>query len=161
MMMSSLFMHAHFCFMWRAYARNNDNNGGLPVKLKLCITVLIYRWMKAVLFGPPLRLLFKVRRKAMALDRPGRTSRWLDDSESGIVVNEEWKENFYMSRTSLISLCELRNSSIDWKSAIMRLLVGVLAKVRTGSFVKQKLGQICLFFNAGGKYEFSKIPVYM
>ncbi len=36
--------------------------------------------------------------------RPGRTSSWWDNSENEVVVAEEWRENFWMSRTSLSSL---------------------------------------------------------
>ena len=45
--------------------------------------------------------------------RPGRTSAWWGNLVSQIVVPEEWKENFGMSRASLLKLSEeLRPYSI-------------------------------------------------
>ncbi len=38
--------------------------------------------------------------------RPGRTSAWWDNFVNGIVVEEEWKENFRMSKPTFTKLCD-------------------------------------------------------
>ena len=38
--------------------------------------------------------------------RPGRTSAWWDNCLLGIVVPEEWRENFRMSKESFMKLCD-------------------------------------------------------
>ena len=39
------------------------------------------------------------------LDHAGRTTVWWNGFAKGIVVEEEWKENFRMSRVNLLKLC--------------------------------------------------------
>ena len=49
--------------------------------------------------------------KNSELDRAGRTTVWWDGFAKGIIVEEEWKENFRMSLVNLLKLCnELRVS---------------------------------------------------
>ena len=38
--------------------------------------------------------------------RPGRTSAWWDNFINGTMIEEEWRENFRMSKTSLLKLAE-------------------------------------------------------
>ena len=38
--------------------------------------------------------------------RPGRTSAWWDNFLHGLVVPEEWRENFRMSKESFMKLCD-------------------------------------------------------
>ena len=38
--------------------------------------------------------------------RPGRTCMWWDNFIKDVVVPEEWKENFRMTKTSFMNLCQ-------------------------------------------------------
>lgn len=52
--------------------------------------------------------------------RPGRTSSWWDNFENEVVViAEEWRENFRMSRTLLLSLSERLYPHIEGKTTVM------------------------------------------
>ena len=53
--------------------------------------------------------------------RPGRTSAWWDNFVSQTVVQEEWKENFRMSRSSLLKLSEELWPYIEGKSTSQRI----------------------------------------
>ena len=59
--------------------------------------------------------------------RPGRTSPWWDNFVSQTVVPEEWKENFRMSRPSLLKLSEELRPYIEGKSTSQRIR-GVLVR---------------------------------
>ena len=52
--------------------------------------------------------------------RPGRTSAWWDNFTNGTMIEEEWRENFRMSKTSLLSLAEELRPFIAGKETIMR-----------------------------------------
>ena len=54
--------------------------------------------------------------------RPGHTNEWLDNFVSQTVVPEEWKENFRMSRPSLLKLSEERGK-IDLTADSQRVSV--------------------------------------
>ena len=45
--------------------------------------------------------------------RPGRTSAWWDNFVNEVVVAEEWRENFRMSRRNLLKLSELLRPHIE------------------------------------------------
>ena len=53
--------------------------------------------------------------------RPGRTSAWWDNFVSQTVDPEEWKENFRMSRPSLLKLSEEVRPYIEGKSTSQRI----------------------------------------
>ena len=69
--------------------------------------------MRATLMDGPKRPRFKVRKRRRFWVRPGRTSEWWDKFVAGVVVEEEWKENFRMSRASLMSLAERLRPHIE------------------------------------------------
>ena len=55
--------------------------------------------------------------------RPGRTSLWWENFVNNIVVAEEWRENFRMSKENFMKLCDkvrpfLRKQSSDMRSPI-------------------------------------------
>ena len=52
--------------------------------------------------------------------RPGRTSLWWDNFLSGVVISEEWKENFRMSRNSFHQLCDELRTYIERQETVMR-----------------------------------------
>lgn len=60
--------------------------------------------------------------------RPGRTSSWWENFENEVVISEEWRENFHMSKTSLLSLSELLHPHIEGKTTVMRSPVSVVKK---------------------------------
>ena len=61
--------------------------------------------------------------------RPGRTSAWWDNFVNEVVVAEEWRENFRMSRRNLLKLSELLRPHIEGKTTRMRCPVDVTKKV--------------------------------
>ena len=61
--------------------------------------------------------------------RPGRATAWWDNFRAEIVIAEEWKENFRMSRNSLYRLADELQPYIQGKATIMRLPVDVLTQV--------------------------------
>ena len=61
--------------------------------------------------------------------RPGRKSAWWDNFVNKVVVAEEWKENFRMSRRNLLKLSELLRPYIEDETNRMRCPVDVTKKV--------------------------------
>ena len=61
--------------------------------------------------------------------RPGRTSAWWDNFINGTMIEEEWRENFRMSKTSLLKLAEELRPYIEGKETIMRSPVDVVKQV--------------------------------
>ena len=61
--------------------------------------------------------------------RPGRTSAWWDNFVNEVVVAEEWRENFRISRRNLLKLSELLQPYIEGKTTRMRCPVDVTKKV--------------------------------
>lgn len=61
--------------------------------------------------------------------RPGRTSAWWDNFVNEVVVAEEWRENFRMSRRNLLKLSELLRPHSEGKTTRMRCPVDVTKKV--------------------------------
>ena len=64
--------------------------------------------------------------------RPGRTSAWWNNFADQVVIPEEWKENFRMSRDSLYNLAEELRPYIQEKATNMRSPVGVVKQVACG-----------------------------
>ena len=61
--------------------------------------------------------------------RPGRTSAWWDNFLNQIVIEEEWRENFRMSRRSLYKLADQLRPYIEDETAIMRAPVDAVKRV--------------------------------
>ena len=61
--------------------------------------------------------------------RPGRTSAWWDNFVGEIVIQEEWRENFRMSRSSLCELADQLRPYIEGRTTIMRAPVDVVKQV--------------------------------
>ena len=61
--------------------------------------------------------------------RPGRTSAWWVNFINGTMIEEEWRENFRMSKTSLLKLAEELRPYIEGKETIMRSPVDVVKQV--------------------------------
>ena len=61
--------------------------------------------------------------------RPGRTASWWDNFETQIVLPEEWRDNFRMSRGSLLRLSNILRPHIEGLTTRMREPVDVVKKV--------------------------------
>ncbi|XP_060780301.1 putative nuclease HARBI1 [Neoarius graeffei] len=61
--------------------------------------------------------------------RPGRSSAWWDNFVDQVVVAEEWRENFRMSRSALIHLSERLCLQLEGTTTRMRWPVDLLTKV--------------------------------
>ena len=59
--------------------------------------------------------------------RPGRTSAWWDYFINGTMIEEEWRENFRMSKTSLVKLDEELRPYIEGKQTILLSPVDVFS----------------------------------
>ena len=82
--------------------------------------------------------------------RPGRTSAWWDNFVNEVVVPEEWRENFRMTRTSLLKLSELLRPHIEGKTTKMRSPVGVTKKVACTLYYLSDEGRLRKTANAFG-----------
>ena len=82
--------------------------------------------------------------------RPGRTSAWWDNFVNGIFIPEEWRENFRMSRTSLLNLSELLRPFIQGETTRMRSPVDVVKKVACTLYYLSDEGRIRKTANAFG-----------
>ena len=82
--------------------------------------------------------------------RPGRTSAWLDNFASQTVVEEEWKENFRMNRSSFLLLCEELRPFVQKKATNMRLPVDVERQVASTLYYLSNEGRIRKTANAFG-----------
>ena len=63
--------------------------------------------------------------------RPGRTSAWWNNFADQVVIPEEWKENFRMSRDSLYNLAEELRPYIQGKATNERLRAFSCGRVKT------------------------------
>ena len=61
--------------------------------------------------------------------RPGRPSAWWDNFINGTMIEEEWRENFRMSKTSLLRLAEELRPYIEREETIMRSPVDIVKQV--------------------------------
>ncbi|XP_060758370.1 putative nuclease HARBI1 [Neoarius graeffei] len=84
--------------------------------------------MRQILLNPPRRVTRRAKRRRFWV-RPGRTSSWWDNFVNGVVVDAEWRENFRMSRASLVSLSEELRPHIEGQTTNMREAIGPLKKV--------------------------------
>ena len=82
--------------------------------------------------------------------RPGRTSSWWDNFEHEVVVAEEWRENFRMSRTSLLKLSDLLRPHIEGQTTVMRSPVSVVKKVACTLYYLADEGRLRKTANAFG-----------
>ncbi|XP_037553265.1 protein ALP1-like [Nematolebias whitei] len=90
------------------------------------------------------------RRRRRFWIRPGRTAGWWENFEKEIVLPQEWRENFRMSRSSLLSLSELLLPYIQGKSTVMRSPVCVVKKVACTLYYLADEGRLRKTANAFG-----------
>ena len=82
--------------------------------------------------------------------RPGRTSAWWDNFINGTMIEEEWRENFRMSKTSLLKLAEELRPYIEGKETIMRSPVDVVKQVALTLYYLSDEGRLRKTANAFG-----------
>ncbi|KAK7922006.1 hypothetical protein WMY93_008908 [Mugilogobius chulae] len=99
---------------------------------------------------PPRRHATRERRRRRFWVRPGRTASWWENFEMQIVLPDEWRENFRMSRSSLLSLSELLRPHIEGQSTIMRAPVDVVKKVACTLYYLADEGRLRKTANAFG-----------
>ena len=61
--------------------------------------------------------------------RPGRTSLWWENFENNIVVAEDWRENFRMSKENFMKLCDKVRPFLLKQSTNMRSPISVEKEV--------------------------------
>ena len=82
--------------------------------------------------------------------RPGRTSAWWDNFVRQTVIEEEWRENFRMSRRSLHELADELRPYIEGKTTIMRSPVDVVKQVAVTLYYLSDEGRMRKTANAFG-----------
>ena len=126
--------------------------------LLLCFNSMIYRTKKNRLCQiAHLSNNSMMRRKRRAQKRrrqfwirPGRTSAWWDNFVNGIVVEEEWKENFRMSKRTFNKLCAELQPYIKRQETNMRSPVSVQKQVALTLYYLSDEGRLRKVSNAFG-----------
>ncbi|KAM9480709.1 putative nuclease HARBI1 [Clarias gariepinus] len=82
--------------------------------------------------------------------RPGRTSSWWDNFVNGVVVDDEWRENFRMSKSSLIALSEELSPYIEGQTTNMKAPITTLKRVALTLYYLSDEGRLRKTANAFG-----------
>ena len=93
---------------------------------------------------------YRPYRKRRFWVRPGRTSVWWDTFVNEVMIAEEWRENFRMSRSSLLSLSELLHPYIEGEETVMRAPIDVVEKVACTIYYISDEGRLRKTANAFG-----------
>ena len=105
--------------------------------------------IKHILLNPPRRRTRRATSRKFWM-KPGRTSNWWDNFIDGIVVVEDWKQNFRMSRPSVLTLCEELRPYIEGETTNMRAPIDPLKKVALLLYYLNDEGRILKTANAFG-----------
>ena len=92
----------------------------------------------------------KKRKRKRFWVRPGRTSTWWDNFLNGSMLEEEWRENFRMSRVSFFELCSLLGSYIERQATHMRSPISVETQVAVVLYYLSDEGRLRKVANAFG-----------
>ena len=92
----------------------------------------------------------KKRRRRRFWVRPGRTSLWWDNLRGGVAVDEEWKENFRMSKSSFFKLCDELRPHLEKKATIMWSPIDVEKQVGITLYYLSDEGRLRKTANAFG-----------
>ena len=82
--------------------------------------------------------------------RPGRTSAWWDNFLSGSMLEEEWRENFRMSRASFFMLSNLLRPFIERQTTHMHKSISVETQVAVTLYYLSDEGRLRKVANAFG-----------
>ncbi|XP_054619214.1 interleukin enhancer-binding factor 2 homolog isoform X1 [Dunckerocampus dactyliophorus] len=88
----------------------------------------IHNHMCRILSNPPRCPTRRATRRRFWV-RPGRTSSWWENFVDGVVVDDDWRANFRMSKASLLALSEELRPHIEGQTTNMREAIGPLKKV--------------------------------
>uniref|UniRef100_A0A1A7XR36 Uncharacterized protein n=1 Tax=Iconisemion striatum TaxID=60296 RepID=A0A1A7XR36_9TELE len=102
------------------------------------------------LASPRPRKIFWQRHRRRFWVRPGRTASWWENFEQEMLLPEEWRNNFRMSRSSLLSLSDLLHPHIEGKSTVMRSLISGTKKVACMLYYLANEGRLRKTANAFG-----------
>jgi len=82
--------------------------------------------------------------------RPGRTSLWWENFVNNIVVAEEWRENFRMSKENFMKLCDKVRPFLLKQSTNMRSPISVEKQVAVTLYYLSDEGRYLKVANAFG-----------
>ena len=101
--------------------------------------------------GPQLKGKAKRRRnRGRFWVRPGRTSLWWNNLRTGVSVDVEWKENFRMSKSSFLKLCDELRPHIEKQTTVMRSPINVEKQVGIALYYLSDEGRLRKTANAFG-----------
>ncbi|KAL0147037.1 hypothetical protein M9458_057561 [Cirrhinus mrigala] len=102
-----------------------------------------------MLLDPPRKTTRRATRRKFWI-RPGRTSSWWDNFVNGVVVEDEWRENFRMSKASVIALSEELSPYIEGQTTNMRAPITTLKRVALTLYYLSDEGRLRKTANAFG-----------
>ncbi|XP_033977923.1 putative nuclease HARBI1 [Trematomus bernacchii] len=102
--------------------------------------------------NPPRRTTRRATRRKFWV-RPGRTSSWWDNFVNGVVVDDEWRENFRMSKASVVALTEELRPYIEKKTTNMRAPIDPLKRVAAVLYYLSDEGRLRKTANAFGVFR--------
>ncbi|XP_056157048.1 putative nuclease HARBI1 [Lampris incognitus] len=106
--------------------------------------------VQAICDNPRIQRRRQPRKRRRFWVKPGRTSAWWDNFVNEVVVPEEWRENFRMSRSTLIDLGERLRPHVEGATTTMRAPVAVLTKVACTLYYLSDEGSLRKTANAFG-----------
>ena len=83
-------------------------------------------------------------------DRPGGSSVWWDNLMNNVTVASEWKENFRMSKTTFLDLCDDLRPLLEKKTTKMRRPLSVEMQVALTLYYLADEGRYHKIANAFG-----------
>ena len=92
----------------------------------------------------------KARRSRRFWITPGRTSKWWQNFVDNVVLAEEWKENFRLSKDNFLQLCSLLRPFIERKATPARAPVDVERQVALTLYYLSDEGRLRKTANAFG-----------
>ena len=84
--------------------------------------------IRHIILDPPRRVTRRATRRSFWVI-PCRTSSWWDNFVNGVVVDDKWRDNFCMSRASLVSLSEELCPYIEGQTTVMRAPIDTCKRV--------------------------------
>ena len=118
---------------------------------------MIHRARRRREMGALLEVSYKINRKRKSVRnqrrfwvRPGRTSLWWDNFMTGTMIDEEWRENFRMSKESFMRLCDLLRPFLEKQSTHLRKTIEVEKRVAVTLYYLSDEGRYRKVGNAFG-----------
>ena len=102
-----------------------------------------------IILDPPQRVTRRATRTRFWV-RPGWTSSWWDNFVNGLVVNDEWRDHFRMSRASLVALSEEVRPYIEGQTTVMRAPIETVKRVAMTLYYLSDEGRLWKIANVSG-----------